>query len=145
MDQTERMAIERECERLIVAYTHYVDFGQAARVAELFTADGVWESPETTLAGQTAIREGFAARQRDEQRVSRHVCTNFALEVTDEDTAEGVVYLTLYRHDGDAAPMPRPLEGPYLVGHYRDRFVRVQAGGWRFAHRREEVAFLRAG
>ena len=144
MDQNERMVIERECERLIVAYTHYVDFGQAARIAELFTADGVWESPEATLAGQRAIREGFAARQRDEQRVSRHVCTNFALEVTDEDTAEGVVYFTVYRHDGDAALMPRPLEGPVLVGHYRDRFVRVKAGGWRFAHRREEVAFLRA-
>lgn len=37
MDPSEHFAIERECERLVVTYTHLVDFGEADRIAELFT------------------------------------------------------------------------------------------------------------
>ena len=35
-----------------------------------------------------------------------------------------------------------PLEGPQIVGEYRDRFVRTP-DGWRFARREIEVSFLR--
>ena len=35
-----------------------------------------------------------------------------------------------------------PLEGPALVGEYRDRFVRT-AEGWRFEERRICVSFVR--
>jgi hypothetical protein len=45
MKESERSAIEHECARLTVAYTHYVDLGEAERIAELFTDDGVWEAP----------------------------------------------------------------------------------------------------
>ena len=29
----------------------------------------------------------------------RHVCTNFTIEVVDERHAEGICYLTVYRHE----------------------------------------------
>lgn len=143
IEESERAAIERECERLVVAYTHHVDFGEAGRVAELFTPDGVWESSDLRLEGQEQIRERFSRRQDSSKRVSRHVCSNLAVQPVNESQAEGVVYLTLYRDDGDPDQLPRPLAGPYLVGHYRDRFVRTNAG-WRFAFRRVDVAFIRA-
>ena len=142
MDQNEKLLIERECERLVTAYCHYVDHGEAERIAELFSEDGVWTSAEATMDGREAIRKAMAARQANLARMSRHVCNNFLLEIIDADHAEGTVYLTLYRHDGKEGRALSPLEGPAMVGEYRDRFVRTKEG-WRIAHREIEVDFLR--
>lgn len=143
MEAETRERIERECARLVNAYAQYIDLGQAERVVELFTEDAVWEGPGTRMAGREEIRKGFAARQRS-RRVSRHVCTNLRVDVVDEDEARGIVYLTLYRHDPQEGAEGRaaPLDGPVVVGHYRDRFRRVD-GAWRIAHREIEVAFAR--
>lgn len=140
VDDTSRVRIERACEALVVNYTHYVDFGEAARVAELFTHDGVWESGETSMVGAEQIRRGFESRQKMTGRTSRHACTNLHVDVIDERNAQGLVYFTLYRHDGDATPAP--LDGPLMVGQYRDRFV-LTDDGWRFTHRTAEAAFVR--
>ncbi len=142
MDTNERLLIERDCQRLVTEYCHLVDHGEAAQIAELFSEDGVWKSPEVTMNGQAEVKRGFAARQANAKRMSRHVCNNFLLDVIDEDHAEGTVYLTLYRHDGEPGRRTSPLEGPRMVGEYRDRFVRTSEG-WRFAHREIEVSFFR--
>lgn len=140
---SERLLIERECERLVTAYCHYVDHGEASRIAELFTDDGVWKSPEATMSGRAEIERGFATRQANHARMSRHVCNNFLCTVIDADTAEGVVYLTLFRHDGEEGRRVSPLDGqPQVVGEYRDRFARTPAG-WRFARREVWVSFTR--
>ncbi len=81
-------------------------------------------------------------RQANSARMSRHVCNNLLLDVVDDDHAEGVVYLTLYRHDGEEGRKVSPLEGPVLVGEYRDRFVRT-AEGWRIEERLIFVSFVR--
>ena len=142
MTETERIEIERACERLTQRYCHLVDHGEAERVADLFTKDGVWASPENTMNGQEEIRKGFARRQAQTGRMSRHVCTSFLLDEVEADRATGCVYLTLYRHDGDEGRRLSPLEGPEMVGEYRDRFERTP-DGWRIAHREIGVSFLK--
>ncbi len=142
MDPSERLLIEHECERLVTQYCHFVDHGEAARVAELFAENGVWKSAVATMNGRDEVEQGFAQRQANEQRMSRHVCNNLLIDVIDEDHAEGVVYVTLFRHDGEPGRRLSPLEGPELVGEYRDRFIRT-SDGWRFAHREIDVSFLR--
>jgi uncharacterized protein (TIGR02246 family) len=142
MNASERLEIERECERLVTRYCHYVDHGEAARIAELFAKDGVWCAPGVEMKGQEEVRRGFAARQANRGRRSRHVCSNLVVEVIDADHARGVVYLTLYRHDGAEGRRTSPLEGPVLVGEYRDRFVRTPEG-WRIAERSTHVDFVR--
>ena len=142
MNLTERIEIERACERLVTGYCHYVDHGQAERIAELFSKDGVWSSPETRMEGQEQLRKGFGRRQANAGRMSRHVCNNLLIDVIDSDHAEGTVYLTLYRHDGKPGRALSPLESPELVGEYRERVVRTSEG-WRIAHRESEVSFLR--
>jgi hypothetical protein len=145
MDDIERLLIERACERLIVDYTHFVDFGAAARIAELFTEDGEWHGPDLTMTGRSGIREGFERRQGVTRRVSRHVCTNVAIDVVSADEATGLCYLVNFRHDrreGDDWSAPAPAGLPKYVGEYRDRFVRTPQG-WRFAHRRFDLAYLR--
>ena len=140
MEDTERLLIERACERLVTQYCHFVDHGEAARVAGLFTEDGVWSSPETTMAGHAAIRAGFQRRQDNVALMSRHVCSNLLIDVESVELAHGVVYLTLYRNRGEAGRRVSPSAAPSIIGEYRDIFRRTDLG-WRFARRDISVSF----
>lgn len=144
MTEIERMLIERAGERLMIEYCHFVDHGEASRIAGQFTDDGVWTSPENTMTGRAEIEAGFKRREAATHRRSRHVCTNALVDVIDADNATGVVYLTLHRHDDKERPdRVRPSEVPDIVGEYRDTFVRT-AAGWRFSRREIAVDFARA-
>ena len=144
MEAIERLLIERECERLVTRYCHYVDHGAASRIAELFTNDGVWTAPGVRMEGREQLLAGFGEREANKQRMSRHVCQNFLCDVIDADNAEGVVYVTLYRHDGDPDRKVAPIQGAEMLGEYCDRFVRTDAG-WRFAERNTIAAFASTG
>ena len=144
MDDQQRLLIERECERLVTQYCHFVDHGEAARIADLFTKNGVWAGPGVRMEGHDELRKGFGVRQANSARMSRHVCNNLLVDVIDEDHAEGTVYLTLYRHDGEPGRKISPLEGPVIVGEYRDEFVRT-ADGWRIQNRKIFTSFMRDG
>lgn len=137
----EQLLAERECEALITAYTHYVDFDEGARIPELFTEDGVWESSEATLNGRADLAGFFGARQ-DMVRKSRHVCSNVSVKLTGDETATGLCYFALYRHDGEKPRVPDLDNNPVILGEYRDEFVHT-ADGWRFKSRRAEVGFVR--
>jgi hypothetical protein len=126
MDDMQRMLIERACERLVTEYCHFVDHGEAAKIAGQFTEDGVWANRASTFSGREAIAGSFQRRQDNAARISRH--------------ATGVVYLTLYRHDGEAGRRTSPSDIPDVVGEYRDTFVRT-ADGWRFKRREVHVSF----
>ena len=143
MNRMQALEIERACERLVVTYTHLVDFGEAEQVAELFAADALWQAGEIRFEGRDAVRAMFRGRQEMTQRRSRHVCTNGVVDVVDEDHATGLVYLQLYRPDfepGARTDSLAPDAHPVAVGEYHDQFVRT-AEGWRFAERRAELAF----
>ena len=144
MDPIARLLAERACERLMTDYTRFVDFGEAGRIADLFTADGIWEADGVQMVGRDAIRAGFSARQGVERRTSRHVCTNVAVDVLGPHEARALSYLVNYRHDSRSgtAERPAPVDHPKFVGEYHDRFVHT-ADGWRFAHRRCDLAFVR--
>lgn len=142
MNDADLQQIETACRRLVTAYCHYIDQGRASRVAELFTEDGVWASPEGTTTGLDAIRASFQAREDNQRRMSRHVCDNFMLTEVSADAARGSVYLTLYRHDGEPGRTTSPLYGPVLVGAYHDQFVLTESG-WRIQRRDVQVDFVR--
>lgn len=144
MNELNRLLAERACERLIVEYTQRVDFGRAAEIADLFCADGEWQGTDLHLTGREQIRDWFTKRQGVTRRVSRHVCTNIAVDVVSEDEARSSCYMINYRHDrreGDLS-LPVPAEVPKFIGELHDRFRR-EPEGWRFASRRVEVSFVR--
>lgn len=144
MNELERIAVERSCERLIVEYCRRVDFGEAAGIADLFTEDGRWEGTDLVLEGRERIRAWFEKREGVTRRVSRHVCTNVGVEVASSTEASSLCYLINYRHDrreGDET-LPVPTEVPKFVGELHDTF-RLTDEGWRFASRLVTVAFVR--
>jgi len=144
VDRLERLLIESECARLQVMYTHFVDFGEAERVAELFAEGGVFQMGTTTLTGRKEIRAAMATiGARNDHQAMRHVCTNQLITVDDEAHATGVAYFTFYRAESGVDGEPGRLSGPAVIGAYRDRFVRTD-DGWRIALREAEVAMERS-
>ena len=139
-DDLRALADQRACEALITRYTHLVDFGPGAEVADLFTEDGVWASGEETHEGRAALA-AFFGRDRGHTR-SRHVSSNVAITSTGPDTADGLSYFTLYRHTAEKPRVPDLDQQPVILGEYRDRFVRT-TDGWRIAHRQADVGFVR--
>ncbi len=133
------------CEQLVHRYATLIDEGRAAEVVDLFTDDAVWMAPGVEMHGRAELQRGFQHRQEQTARVSRHVCTTFDVVRTGPDEAEGIVYLTLYRHDlRDGEKRPAPLQSPALVGAYHDRFVRTD-DGWLIGERRLVTDFAATG
>lgn len=142
MDNEIRGSIERECEKLSIAYARHVDFKEYEEFVQLFAEDGELNVTGRPVKGREILTRAMAARP-DSLR-SRHVLTNIYINVIDEDHAEGISYLSLYRHTGEGLEGddqgPRTISGPSAIGHYEDRFVRTDEG-WRFASRVLHFAF----
>ena len=142
----QRYAIERQCKALSIAYARHVDFQNYDAFVALFVEDGVLNVGQP-LSGRDAIRASLARRPAELR--SRHVLTNLFVDVIDADHAQGISYLSLYRHVGEESLTPEPIafDGPAAVGHYEDRFIRVtDAGGsehgrWLFERRTLHLAF----
>ena len=107
----------------------------------LFTEDAEWAAPEGVVKGHAALLDHFGAREDQRGRKSKHICTNFWLEDVSETEASGGVYLTLYRDDGDPERERARVDGPVLVGEYRDKYL-LTNNGWRIAKRSVRVDFV---
>jgi uncharacterized protein (TIGR02246 family) len=144
-DDLTRLLAERACEQLIYSYARFVDSGEAGRVADLFTEDGVWTGANgQSLNGQGQVRAAFQGRQALTRRLSRHVMTNVQIDLHSETEATGIAYLINFRHDGpgDTVEKPGPARHPKFVGDYHLTFRRVD-GRWRIATLRFDLLFLR--
>ena len=122
--------------RLMSEYQEARDFGtgNGASIANLFTADGIWEG-----VGQVAKALGsHQGREAIERRFSAtfpfsvHFLTNESI-IVDGDTAGGTWrYLQTTVYKGQAV---------WIAGRYRNDFVRVQ-GQWKFRHVRIDGIFV---
>ncbi len=115
---------------LVAAYAQAVDGGRLDELIELFTPDGVLETPDTEAhRGRAAIRARIAGAQHaladtTASALIRHHVSNLRIVVTGPQDATGEAYFfVLTAH------------GPDHWGRYRDRYTLVD-GRWRFAHRR---------
>ena len=135
MDFTTRLEIEHACARCAIDYTHKVDFGDFEEFSNLFIENGVLSVGPLHLDSRAKILEAMS--QRPPGMMSRHVTSNIAIDVIDEETAVGMAYFSLYRtmvNDENGEDSPAPLPPVAIVGHYRDKFAKT-ADGWKFAER----------
>lgn len=125
---------ERACERLVLELVRRLDLGEPGTVAALFTPDGVWEwaHDERRVEGREALRAYFGSRPPD--RLSRRMCTNVLVTVHGPDEASATTYFATYRVDGWTEGVLVPPRLPANVGHYEDRFRRVD-GVWLLSRR----------
>jgi hypothetical protein len=137
---TERMLIERACERLAVDYCRLVDAYDHKALVQLFAPNGVWHSMKGPLNGHAAISAYLDAKAPS---FGRHFVSNVHIDVIDADRAEGSSYFTFYVVPSKPDNEPAPLKGPAVAGRYFDKYVRTPQG-WRFAERRIALEFKAA-
>ncbi len=133
------VADRRDCEALIHAFCHFIDHGQALRVVDLFTDDGVFDRTGAALCGHAALAEAMA--RRPSGMVTRHVCSNIVLRAESPDRIVGTTAFLLFRRDGAAlAADAGPATCLQAVGDFEDVFIRTDVG-WRIASRKAIPVF----
>ena len=124
-------------EDLVHEFAYRVDFGPAATIADLFSADGWYEWRGKRSVGRDAIRETYRARAARGIRTARHLCTNLRLSLVSDNHARGQSIWLIFAEDG---PPPHPAV-PLLVADVNDAYVR-EDGQWLFESRQLEDVFV---
>jgi 3-phenylpropionate/cinnamic acid dioxygenase small subunit len=110
-------------------------------MAQFFADAGVWKRPDGDLVGIAGLR-AFMGR-RSPGVFTRHVISNMRTTVENDGSVVVESYVTVYRHDFAGQPaLPAPLDGPDVVGRYRDVLVNEE-GTWKLSMRESIVEFKR--
>ncbi|QFZ86194.1 hypothetical protein GFK26_27235 [Variovorax paradoxus] len=113
---------QAECSRLFVDFANAMDHHDHSRVMDLFSEDAVLERPASVLRGRQEI-SGFVL-QRPRHHVTRHLCTNQAIDVLSNERATGLAYVLFFQAPNEgAALLPLRMPNPALV-EYRAAFIR---------------------
>jgi hypothetical protein len=146
LSPAERIEIERACERIVYAYSRFMDVGDMNGAADLFAQDGTFARPMTPdqlIAGRETIRASLLSRPKT--LLTKHLVTSVIIDVESRDTARGLSYLTMISTTpGEGAKPPHLSGGPIWFGEMNDRFVR-EGGAWKFADRRGSIQVKFAG
>ena len=128
------------CTDLFIAYARHIDFGEYDRFVDLFAEDAVLDLG-FRLEGKAAIAKSM--NKRDPLLRSRHVLTNIHISPIDDKHADGIAYLSLYRHIGPetAEQAPITFKSPSAIGHYSNQFT-LTSNGWKISSCQLSFAFI---
>ena len=125
----DRVALEALC----VEYLWRVDHGRADQIPELFTDDGVFDSPsvKSIVRGREALVAAWNERVKRSIR-TMHQLASCRFSMDGPNRARGTIGFTLFAYDGEGTG---PSE-PKLVAEHQDEYERGADGRWRIRHRR---------
>lgn len=106
----------------------------------LYTEDGVCAMPALTMTGRGEIAHGYAARQANGPRLSRHLVSNLVTDTHDHTQVTATYVLTLFAGNGVA---PMELDSPQAICDVTDVFART-GDSWLISHRRLDTVFVAA-
>ena len=140
LSATERMEIERACERLTNAYVRALDLGDMNAAADCFAENGSIArpmNPGQVIQGREAVRASLLTRPKT--LLTKHLATNAMIDVESRDSARGLSYLTMVATTpAEGATPPFLTSGPIYFGEMQDRFIR-EKGVWKFLERRGSI------
>lgn len=125
--QVQELADREEIKELTARYAHGVARGEGAKVAALFTDDGVFinqipDAPQTVVRGREALDKFYGAIKRNTALPCIH---NHLIAVTgDEATGTCSIEVRITRNN----------QSMIGSGYYEDRFRR-ENGRWKFVER----------
>jgi hypothetical protein len=114
---------------LMARYCFALDDYALAVLAELFTADGIWQSHYAIATGPSEIEALIrkVAPNPADGSVQRHLNTSIVITLQGEKRAQARSYYAVIRPVADVPTVS-------IVGDYHDELV-LTASGWRFAKR----------
>lgn len=134
--------IERECTRLVLLFTDFVDTGRYEQLRDVFAPNGVFYRPAEPDRPMNVDALIDSYRLRLGTNASMHLVTNVLIRPESDSQASGSARILFYLAPTDAvAEVGKGRKATMqLVGRFSDRFVRTTQG-WRFAERRGEMLF----
>jgi hypothetical protein len=136
---SERIEIERACERIVHAYSRALDLGDMSVAADFFAENGSMArpmAPTQVIQGRESIRAALLTRPKT--LLTKHLATNVMIDVVNRDETNGLSYLTMISTTPGDAVAPFISAGPVYFGEFKDRFVR-EGGEWKFLERRGSI------
>jgi hypothetical protein len=131
-----------ELQRLSNRYWARADHVTEFAIADMFTPDAVFMLGGLTLNGRRAIEDFFRERDAsmsDEQRVTRHVATNFVATREGDGTVR--VRSTVLVFSGNGV-LPLPTTAPTGIADVDDTCVLTAEGDWKYARRQIRSVFV---
>ena len=135
MDQSQKILIKDACESVSLQFGRLQDERRHDDLAELMTGDAIY----VRLGEELKADDFIAWVKTTPPNKTRHFVTSTAFSVIEETHAKGVTYYTLYLYGGDE-DTPYPLDGPFVVGEYHEKFVATDHG-WKIKRREARVIF----
>jgi hypothetical protein len=127
----QQLTVERDIQRLLATYVHYLDDGKFAEIGKLF-GDAEFEVLGNTASGRDAIEQFMIdGVQRHDDGTPRtwHSLSNALIDIDPAgERASSVTYFTVHQ-----ALEGLPLQ-PICTGRYHDTFE-LRDGAWRFLTR----------
>jgi hypothetical protein len=123
------LAAQSACMDLLHSSFAVIDFGQATRCVPLY-APGASSLIDGQASPYSTIRERYAAREANKARRTRHLVTNFAIRLSDENTAWSISLVTIFLEDDTK----KPGTVAQTVADCGDQYTRTP-DGWRIAFR----------
>jgi SnoaL-like domain len=141
MEANTRREIEHDVVSVVARLAQLGDHKEAARAVELFTVEGSWKRGGTDYVGRDQLLESYG-KVSPETAVVRHCVLGTVVTIEDESHAAAVTYYCAFRYDDDTVThkLPVPLEMPFAMGEWHDRFEKP-ADEWQIA-RRETARFF---
>jgi ketosteroid isomerase-like protein len=142
MNREQERAIEWDCAKALNQFYIFVDRGDYEAAADMYTEDGFWTVGDTELHGRQAI--GDSLRAGLPNFIVQHLLQNIVVDVVDEDHADAVLYVAIYRYGkAEVTDGTVPIVGPWSIGHQNVKMVHTNEG-WKVARRDIHHKLLRA-
>lgn len=138
MNDDDQLLSQAACARLCTDFANFVDSREYDRFVELFTEDAVFDRMGVIAEGRQAIRAFLDARPAG--LVTRHVCTNIAVDIASDNTATGISYAIFFNASVEANAQPPFQSAGLALAEYHDVYTKT-AEGWRIRERRVKLIF----
>jgi hypothetical protein len=131
-DLDEYLKAKALCEQLVFHSFHLIDSGEAEKVRDLFTADGVHTINEAVFE-HDGLTKFFQDRQANVDRVTRHTVTNLRFELLAGHRARARYISAVY-----VMSSPQPIPG--AVTDIEDTFVKDSvSSSWQLSRREVRI------
>ena len=135
MDPSEELIIKDKCRELSLRFGRLQDEHRYNDLPKLMTEDGTY----TRLGEKLTILDFIEWVGTMPPNKTRHFVTDIDFSEVREASAKGVSYYTLYLYGGETNS-PYPLDGPFVVGEYHEKFVKTDEG-WKIKSREAQIIF----
>ncbi len=135
MDPLEELIIKDKCRELSLRFGRLQDERRYNDLPGLMTEDGTY----TRLDEELTISDFIEWVGTMPPNKTRHFVTDIDFSEVLGVSATGVSYYTLYLYGGEE-DTPYPLEGPFVVGEYHEKFIKTEKG-WKIKSREARIIF----